>query len=632
MRHFLFRCLCAVVGLCALPVVASAQIDPQLGGGPVAPPTDDVSGFVDRIHPDVVATARRLGLRAPTPSGDGRTGRTLSFPLRARPIATGGSPYTISNFVDLDATTALGDFACGQRTYDGHNGIDMSLSDFGWTRMDRMDVEIVAAADGVIARRQDGNFDRQCQGLNAPDTPNMIAVQHDDGNFAYYLHMKNGSVTAKTVGQRVVAGEVIGLVGSSGKSTGPHLHFEMRNAQNVKIDPFAGQCGASTTMWKHQWPAQNDSQIVRIGTSNPAPQFAGACSETISDNPNDKDVFQPGDTVYGVTVVRDQNPGDTATIDFIRPDGSVARSGAAIGSVSQLYPSAVWWNSYQLPTNAPAGVWRVRDSYKNQVVERAFFVGINPAPTQLFAAVLPGGRSVQTSSPATLFATILNAGAGPAYGCWIYPDTPIDADFVFQTTDSQNQLSGSPNVAVTIPAGGAQSFLIAFTPRTSAAAEAWKTRLRFKCTNADAAPVYEDVNTALMSMSPAAVPDVIPIGVTPSNDGVVRLQGAAGTNFMAAAATNIGSAATMTVKPVVTGMSAASVSICETDPGTGACRTTPSATVSRSFATNAVATFSLFVTATGDIPFDPAARRLRLDFVDGNGVVRGQTSAALTTR
>lgn len=52
-----------------------------------------------------------------------------------------------------------------------------------------------------------------------------IVVQHDDGYTSHYGHCDKMDVTP---GQHVAAGQVIGTVGSSGMSTGPHLHFEIR--------------------------------------------------------------------------------------------------------------------------------------------------------------------------------------------------------------------------------------------------------------------------------------------------------------------------------------------------------------------------------------------------------------------
>ena len=74
------------------------------------------------------------------------------------------------------------------------------------------------------------------------------------------------------------------------------------------------------------------------------------------------------------------------------------------------------------------------------------------------------------------------------------------------------------------------------------------------------------------------------------------------------------------------------LSLCETD-ATAACvgGGSPTETVSRNFANQDVATFSIFVEATGTVTFDPAQHRLRLRFVDGDGNVRGATSVAVRT-
>lgn len=56
-----------------------------------------------------------------------------------------------------------------------------------------------------------------------------VVIAHDNGTQTLYAHMSNIIVS---VGTRVVQGQVIGNVGSSGKSTGPHVHFEIRGAKN----------------------------------------------------------------------------------------------------------------------------------------------------------------------------------------------------------------------------------------------------------------------------------------------------------------------------------------------------------------------------------------------------------------
>jgi murein DD-endopeptidase MepM/ murein hydrolase activator NlpD len=102
--------------------------------------------------------------------------------------------------------------------------------------MDNNEVAVIAAAPGAIVLKQDGNFDRSC-GFNA-NPWNGVIIQHADGSRAWYVHMKKSSVTAKPVGATVASGEYLGIVGSSGSSSGPHLHFELHDAGNQVIDPY----------------------------------------------------------------------------------------------------------------------------------------------------------------------------------------------------------------------------------------------------------------------------------------------------------------------------------------------------------------------------------------------------------
>ncbi len=100
---------------------------------------------------------------------------------------------------------------------------------------------------------------------------NAVVIRHADGTLAHYLHMKNGSVTTKAVGATIAQGEYLGVVGSSGSSTGPHLHFEVRNAANTTpIDPFHGDCNTSASLWAEQ-PPYYDSAVIAVHTGTAAP-------------------------------------------------------------------------------------------------------------------------------------------------------------------------------------------------------------------------------------------------------------------------------------------------------------------------------------------------------------------------
>jgi murein DD-endopeptidase MepM/ murein hydrolase activator NlpD len=67
---------------------------------------------------------------------------------------------------------------------------------------------------------------------------NQVVVRHADGRYSQYAHLSALSVSA---GQRVYAGQQLGLSGATGNVTGPHLHFEIRTTPDFgsDIDPVA---------------------------------------------------------------------------------------------------------------------------------------------------------------------------------------------------------------------------------------------------------------------------------------------------------------------------------------------------------------------------------------------------------
>ncbi|MFE6843441.1 LysM peptidoglycan-binding domain-containing M23 family metallopeptidase [Streptomyces sp. NPDC057686] len=67
---------------------------------------------------------------------------------------------------------------------------------------------------------------------------NEVVIRHADGKYSQYGHLSQLSVSA---GQSVTGGQIIGLSGSTGNSTGPHLHFEIRTGPSYgsDIDPLA---------------------------------------------------------------------------------------------------------------------------------------------------------------------------------------------------------------------------------------------------------------------------------------------------------------------------------------------------------------------------------------------------------
>jgi len=94
----------------------------------------------------------------------------------------------------------------------GYNAVDLATY---------TGAEIFAAASGEVIISRAGGWNG--------GYGNYIVVRHDNGTQTLYAHNSSNIVAA---GQRVVQGQVIGYVGTTGRSTGSHLHFEIRGASN----------------------------------------------------------------------------------------------------------------------------------------------------------------------------------------------------------------------------------------------------------------------------------------------------------------------------------------------------------------------------------------------------------------
>ncbi len=94
----------------------------------------------------------------------------------------------------------------------GYNGVDLAAPS---------GTPVMASASGevIISRNYGWNG----------GYGNYIVIEHGNGTQTLYSHLLSNSVFE---GYHVVKGQVIGYVGSTGKSTGPHLHFEVRGAKN----------------------------------------------------------------------------------------------------------------------------------------------------------------------------------------------------------------------------------------------------------------------------------------------------------------------------------------------------------------------------------------------------------------
>lgn len=110
-----------------------------------------------------------------------------------------------------------------------HKGIDLVGSNNGKSATDY----IVAHSKGTVVKVV-SNCNKTYKTGNSYG--NYVKIKHDNGYYTLYAHLKYGSVTVK-VGDKVEESEVIGYMGNTGHSTASHLHFEVRNVQDIRIDP-----------------------------------------------------------------------------------------------------------------------------------------------------------------------------------------------------------------------------------------------------------------------------------------------------------------------------------------------------------------------------------------------------------
>ena len=146
--------------------------------------------------------------------------------------------------------------------------------------------EAIAVADGIVVETKD-SIPENVPGATSRAVPitletvggNHVILDLGKGRYAFYAHLQPGSLRVK-LGERVRRGQVVGLVGNSGNSTEPHLHFHVSDANSPlgseglpygydsfellgRCTTLAGPCTRSAASARHgEIPLQNS--LVRF--------------------------------------------------------------------------------------------------------------------------------------------------------------------------------------------------------------------------------------------------------------------------------------------------------------------------------------------------------------------------------
>lgn len=267
-----------------------------------------------------------------------------------------GEVCVVQNYVDEDPGPGRQDYACGRLTYDGHDGTDIRLPDY---RMMERGVAVLAAAPGTVLRVRDGMEDVNARVIGKDKVVNVgagnaVVIDHGDGWQTAYLHMKRGSI-AVAPGQRVETGQKLGLVGLSGLTEFPHVHFGLRHNGNV-VDPFVGEmpftaCGQPT---KPLWSAAAAKALAYKPTAGLGAGFAVRVPEAEAARRGEFDMASlPPDAPLLVlwSDVMGAKAGDTQRVRIEAADGRVL-----FDHSSEVPADKAVWFAYQ-GLKRPAAGW-----------------------------------------------------------------------------------------------------------------------------------------------------------------------------------------------------------------------------------------------------------------------------------
>ncbi|HEX5774537.1 MAG TPA: peptidoglycan DD-metalloendopeptidase family protein [Candidatus Paceibacterota bacterium] len=176
---------------------------------------DTIAGIAKKYGADAEEVALFNGLES---SADLKAGSDIIVPggtLAKKPSSTARSSSSGSNRSLPAVSGYFGNPVPGGRLTQGlhgYNGVDIGA---------KPNAPIYAAAAGtIIVARNNGAYNG--------GYGNYIVIKHGNGTQTLYAHMSKTAVS----GGSVAKGDLIGYVGNTGRSTGPHLHFEVRGAKN----------------------------------------------------------------------------------------------------------------------------------------------------------------------------------------------------------------------------------------------------------------------------------------------------------------------------------------------------------------------------------------------------------------
>lgn len=270
--------------------------------------------------------------------------------------------YSTNNiFVRYDGQQWAGNVGIGNCTnfvncYDGHNGLDVAM-DYEHT---------LAAADGIVwwARYAVTN----CHNGATCSYGLQVKIKHTVNGQVYSTRYAHLTTLAVQEGQLVKARQIIGTTGSTGASTGPHLHFDVSICINTScaidsdfrpIDPFGWQPTPGAPVQNDPWALEQNPNGANSWCMWGDGQFVNKCHPDRASNP----IPEP---VYGDEIIVDDTTNNT--LGFTKGyngNGNYTCTGIDPGCREWWETNGTGWgnHTYRTITNGLAGNYNAQDNW-----------------------------------------------------------------------------------------------------------------------------------------------------------------------------------------------------------------------------------------------------------------------------
>ena len=236
---------------------------PTFGGAPTTtvPASGAVVTMLDVVLPpdqvpERVAHRITYALPADTPANTLISSTVITWPdilVEAGAPRVIASPLRGAGWLNANGCCRASPHRSARLAVDGSHLLDFELFAIDWIKLEdgrffagdgtrnedhfAYGEAVFAVADGIVVSMHDGMPDNSpftVLPLTSPDDygGNQLMIQLDTGEYAFYAHFQPGSLRVRP-GDHVETGDILGLLGNSGNSDAPHLHFQLSDGPDV---------------------------------------------------------------------------------------------------------------------------------------------------------------------------------------------------------------------------------------------------------------------------------------------------------------------------------------------------------------------------------------------------------------